>query len=187
MIKGNVLRKNLVSGEISYGNVDTEFEKENLSGNIIKDNPWIEIIADTIEYKDYFQNVAFIEAKNTKIKQLEDAYNNAQKILIQKTINNKIITIATFPLKGDTYRDFQIKAATCKDSGIFSFGSIIISLTKEQFLYLLSIIDQPISVKNLNIKNNIILSIDKCNSIDQLNNIVIDFVPIQSINIDSFM
>jgi hypothetical protein len=43
MVKENVLRKNLLTNKIDFGNIDTEFEAENLKGNIINDSPWIEI------------------------------------------------------------------------------------------------------------------------------------------------
>jgi len=43
MIKENVLRKNLLTNKIDYGNVDSEFELQNLKGNIIDIHPYIEI------------------------------------------------------------------------------------------------------------------------------------------------
>lgn len=56
MIKENVLSKNLVTGEISYRNIDTEFEIENLNGNIIQDSPWIEISIEDNGFVDFTQN-----------------------------------------------------------------------------------------------------------------------------------
>ena len=55
MIKVNVLRRNLLTNEIDYGNVDSEFETENLNGNIIQDSPWVEISNDTEDVKNYFE------------------------------------------------------------------------------------------------------------------------------------
>ena len=51
MVKENVLRKNLLTNKIDFGNIDTEFETENLKGNIINDSPWIEILESDETWK----------------------------------------------------------------------------------------------------------------------------------------
>ena len=66
-IINNVLRKNLLTNEIDYGNVDSEFEAENLNGNIIRDNPWVEIS----ENDETLKTQSFSTIKVQKIKEVK--------------------------------------------------------------------------------------------------------------------
>ena len=49
MIKPNVLRKNLLTNKVDYGEVNTEHEANNRNGKINKDYPYIEILLSEIE------------------------------------------------------------------------------------------------------------------------------------------
>lgn len=125
MIKENVLRKNLLTGEIDYGNVDSEFETENLNGNIIQDSPWVEISEDDADWKSQLLNTT----KTQKIKEIKyEAAKRIDKVYPQyKQLNNgaaviEILNKENYAVKqGTTYtltdEDHQtlIKAKACKD------------------------------------------------------------------------
>lgn len=84
MIKENVLRKNLLTNEIDYGNVDTEFENENLKGNIIEDNPWVEISEEDSAWKSQLLNTTKIqklkEVKAEAAKRIEASYPQYKQV-----------------------------------------------------------------------------------------------------------
>ena len=86
MIKKNVLRKNLLTNEIDYGNVDSEFESENLNGNIIQDSPWVEIFEDDADWKSQLLNTK----KTQKIREIKyEASKRIDAIYPQyKQLNN---------------------------------------------------------------------------------------------------
>lgn len=67
MIKENVLRKNLLTNQIDFGNVDSEFEAENLNGNVIQDSPWVEISEDDENWKV----INLTKLKSEKVKQIK--------------------------------------------------------------------------------------------------------------------
>jgi hypothetical protein len=89
MIKQNILRKNLLNNAIDLGNIDTEFEAENLNGNIIQDNPWITC---TNEEKLLYD---LAKAKQNKIAELNVAYSSRSNwimILSSMAIPNASLT-----------------------------------------------------------------------------------------------
>lgn len=125
MIKENILRKNILTDEINYGNVDSEFEQENLNGNIIQENPWVEISEDSDEGKNYI----LLRLKTEKIKRvkaeaakrIEFAYpqykqlnNGAAVIEILNKENYAVKQGTTYTLT-DEDRQILIKAKACKD------------------------------------------------------------------------
>lgn len=125
MIKENVLRKNLLTNEIDYGNVDSEFEVENLNGNIIQDSPWVEVFEDS----EYAKNYLLPKLKIEKIKQVKaEASRRIENTYPQyKQLNNgaaviEILNKENYAIKQDTTytltdEDHQtlIKAKACKD------------------------------------------------------------------------
>lgn len=125
MIKNSVLRKNLLTNEIDYGNIDSEFEVENLNGNIIQDSPWIEISEDSDEGKSYILPKLKIEkVKQTKAeasKRIDAIYpqykqlNNAaavMEILNKENYATKQGTI--YSLTDEDLKTLK-KAKGCKD------------------------------------------------------------------------
>ena len=86
MIKENVLRKNLLTNEIDYGNVDSEFESINLkaedNNSIIYTHPYIELSADTPEYKQYFNDKILSENKYNKLNTVYTSYSDAQFAIV---------------------------------------------------------------------------------------------------------
>jgi hypothetical protein len=90
-LKENVLRKNLLTKEIDRGQVDTEFEQENLRGNIIKDYPFIEITEEDSDYQTMF----FSREKEKRL------------LLIKQEANQRISNV--YP----DYKQRNLTAAVC--------------------------------------------------------------------------
>src|SRR5574343_141406 len=93
MIKENVLRKNLLTNEIDYGNVDSEFEFENLHGNIIQDSPWIEISEDDKEFIISAQNRQLQSLKVQKKQEIDEYWDKMRVFNIRNGM--------TLPCKAD--------------------------------------------------------------------------------------
>lgn len=125
MIKYNVLRKNLLTNEMDYGNVDSEFEAENLNGNIVQDSPWVEISEDSDEGKSYILPKLKIEKiKQVKLeaaKRIESAYpqykqlnNGAAVLAILNKENYAIKQGTSYTLTAEDHQTL-IKAKACQD------------------------------------------------------------------------
>lgn len=125
MIKENVLRKNLLTNEIDYGNVDSEFEAENLNGNIIQDNPWVEISEDDADWKSQLLNTTktqkIREVKAEAAKRIDEVYPQYKQINYGSSVL-EILNKENYAVKqGTTYaltdddRLALAKAKACKD------------------------------------------------------------------------
>jgi hypothetical protein len=75
MIKNNVLRKNLLTNEIDYGVIDSEFENSNLNGFIINEFPFIELDTGSQEAIDFITTIELKRAKELRQSLLMQEYN----------------------------------------------------------------------------------------------------------------
>ena len=197
MIKENVLRKNLLTGEIDYGNVDPEFEIENLDGNIIQDSPWIEISNDTEDAKNYFQAIDLKKAQVNRTALIKDAYSKAQFGLVKQ--NGSIFKVA---LSGDSWLDFERQVLKASVNGVADFVAIneagILKVLKDIPFSVLQPLYKnlcDVSVGNFAIKNQLLYQVANVKDIkneqgiiiktamDCLNEIVISFPEIQTFTI----
>ena len=149
MIKENVLRKNLLTNEIDCGNVDSEFEAENLNGNIIQDNPWVEISKDSDIYKEYTLSNIKLEKINAckaeasvRINKLYPSYKqinniggvinilNKENMLLKKDLSYELTTEDITILKSANdckkYIDFIREKSNLLEDNIKSINDLTI-------------------------------------------------------------
>jgi len=185
MIKENVLRKNLLTSEIDYGNVDSEFETENLNGNIIQDSPWVEISNDTEDVKNYFKIIDLKNAQVNKTTLIKDAYSKAQFGLVKQ--NGSIFKVA---LSGENWLDFERQVYKAVVNGVAD----LVAINEAGMLKVLKDIPfailQPlfknlcdVSVGNFTIKNQLLYQVNIAQDSSAVENIVISFPEIQTFTI----
>jgi hypothetical protein len=185
MIKENVLRKNLLTNEIDYGNVDSEFEAENLNGNIIQDSPWVEIAKGSIDYINYHKQVDLKTAQTNKYTLIENAYSLAQFALVKQ--NGSIFKME---LRGNNWLDFERQLLKASINGVAD----LIAINEAGILKVLKdipfVVLQPlykslcgISVGNYAIKNQLLYQVNNAQDSSAVENIVITFPEIQTFTI----
>lgn len=206
MIKENVLRKNLLNGDIDSGNVDPIFEAINLpaqsSGNldeVVVASPWIEVTSNSSDYQDYNKSVKLRDAKRLKSSQVEEAYSLAQFAFIRYNGNTFKVS-----LRGEDYDQFVTQVS----KGVISGVSMLATVDTSQKLVILEdlpyttvlkpIFDRinPISEGNLILKRQFLYRINSITedlvdangqviktALECLNEIVINFIPIKTFSI----
>jgi hypothetical protein len=158
MIKENVLRKNLLTNEIDYGNVDSEFEAENLNGNIVQNNPWIEIRENSDEYKA--NNLSCIKSQkiqSIKIeasKRINDLYPQYKQLnnmaAVTEILNRENYSVKQGKIYELTEEDKIVlkKAKACKQ--YIEFIRVKSNILEE---YINSIVDYNI-LENINVSED---------------------------------
>ena len=185
MIKENVLRKNLLTNEIDCGNVDPEFEAENLNGNIIQNSPWIEIDINSEEMKKYKDTSELKQKQIDKTILIKDAYSKAQFSLVKQ--NGSIFKVA---LSGDNWLDFERQVLKASVNGVAD----LVAINEAGILKVLQDIPfsvlQPlyknlcnVSVGNFTIKNQLLYQVNIAQNSSDVENIVITFPDIQTFQI----
>lgn len=185
MIKENVLRKNLLTNEIDYGNVDSEFETENLNGNIIQDNPHIQITEDNEDAKNYFKTIDLKNAQVNKSALIKDAYSKAQFGLVKQ--NGSIFKVA---LSGESWLDFERQVLKASVNNVADLVAIneagILKVLKDIPFSVLQPLYKnlcDVSVGNFTIKNQLLYQVNIAQDSSAVENIVISFPKIQTFTI----
>lgn len=185
MIKQNVLRKNLLTNDIDYGNVDSEFEIENLNGNVIQDNPFVELSISSDEYKNYQKQIDLKNAQVNKTALIKDAYVKAQFAMVGQ--NGSVFKVA---LSGDSWLDFERQVLRASINGVADLVAIneagILKVLKDiPFATLQPLFKNlcNVSVGNFIIKNQLLDQVNIAQDSSAVENIVISFPQIQTFTI----
>ena len=138
MIKYNIVRKNLLTGEVDYGEVDSIFEAENLKGNIIKDYPFVELKKDSKEYKDFIAKQEATKPENIEGLRI---INDNSKIYRAEYYGNKANTFITIDLPKAVFKEVEdvildtlVANESAKTSGTF----LLHSFTKDNIIIMLN-------------------------------------------------